>query len=213
MTAPTPHCWLQASAGQGPDECALAVRLIVERILHEAAQHTIAAEIIDCVTGSRPGTYASALVRLQGNTLEAFVTRWCGTILWMSSSPYRQNCRRKNWFVGVEMVTAGTMGQGLKPQDVVFTTMRASGPGGQHVNVTESAVRATHRPTGITVVAREERSQQLNKRLAMGRLQDRLEQSRLAAQDNAKRQLWHEHNRVQRGNPVRTFVGETFEER
>lgn len=213
MTVSTPHCWLQVSAGQGPDECALAVRLVTERVVHEAAQHAITAKIIDCVAGNRPETCVSALVRLEGGALDAFVIRWHGTVLWMSASPYRQNCKRKNWFVGVEAISFGVMDRTLKLQDIVFTAMRSSGPGGQHVNVTESAVRATHQPTGIAVVAREERSQHLNKKLAIARLHDRLEHSQCAAQDDARYRLWQQHSRIQRGKPVRTFVGEKFEER
>jgi protein subunit release factor A len=52
---------------------------------------------------------------------------------------------------------------------------RGSGPGGQSVNTTDSAVRLTHRPSGIVVVAREERSQYRNKRIALARLRKRLE--------------------------------------
>ena len=59
-------------------------------------------------------------------------------------------------------------------KDVQFQTMRGSGPGGQHRNKVETAVRATHIPTGITVIATEHRSQYRNKQLALERLQNRL---------------------------------------
>lgn len=55
-------------------------------------------------------------------------------------------------------------------------TFRAGGPGGQHQNVTESAVRLTHRPTGVTVIARESRSQHRNRKIALGRLREALEE-------------------------------------
>jgi protein subunit release factor A len=53
-------------------------------------------------------------------------------------------------------------------------TFRSGGPGGQHQNVTESGVRITHRPTGITAIARDERSQHRNRQLALERLRDKL---------------------------------------
>ncbi|MHB1341542.1 MAG: peptide chain release factor-like protein [Coriobacteriia bacterium] len=56
------------------------------------------------------------------------------------------------------------------------TTFRATGPGGQGVNTTDSAVRLRHRPSGITVVARRERSQYLNKKAALERLRRKLEE-------------------------------------
>ena len=59
-------------------------------------------------------------------------------------------------------------------KDVQFQTMRGSGPGGQHRNKVETAVRAIHIPTGITAIATEHRSQYRNKQLALERLQNRL---------------------------------------
>ena len=59
-------------------------------------------------------------------------------------------------------------------KDIQFQPLRASGPGGQHRNKVETAIRATHLPTGITVIATEHRSQYRNKKLALARLQTRL---------------------------------------
>ena len=60
-------------------------------------------------------------------------------------------------------------------EEVKVTTFRASGPGGQHRNKTESAVRVTHLPTGVTVIATESRSQHRNRSVALERLRNRLE--------------------------------------
>lgn len=62
----------------------------------------------------------------------------------------------------------------IDPQDIVITTYKATGPGGQHRNTTESAVRIKHLPTGIIVTASESRSQHANRRAAMERLRQRL---------------------------------------
>ena len=91
------------------------------------------------------------------------------------------------------------------PQDVRFETMRASGPGGQHVNRTESAVRVTHVPTGLQAGASEERSQHRNKRLAPARVSRRLEDLNDQRRSEAERSRWRAHQALERGNPVRVF--------
>jgi len=92
--------------------------------------------------------------------------------------------------------------------DVRFETMRASGPGGQHVNRTESAVRVTHIPTGLQATASEERSQHRNKKLALARLAQKIAavESRKAEEAGEKR--WRAHYGLQRGNPRRVFRAE-----
>lgn len=86
--------------------------------------------------------------------------------------------------------------------------MRSSGPGGQHVNTTESGVRVVHVPTGIRVIAREERSQSLNRKLSLARLNKLLEQKAAFRQRDANKEKWGAHNRLQRGNPIRVFKGD-----
>ncbi len=97
--------------------------------------------------------------------------------------------------------------------DFRFETMRASGPGGQHVNRTESAVRATHVPTGISVVASGERSQHMNKRIATALLLRRLADREHRVEQVEKQSRWRQHDDLERGNAVRVFVGPELEER
>ena len=99
-----------------------------------------------------------------------------------------------------------------KLSGVTFEAMRASGPGGQHVNKTESAVRATHKPSEFVATAREERSQVMNKKLALARLAGLLTAGNTAALEDATRDRWQTQNALERGAPKRTFKGEAFRE-
>jgi peptide chain release factor len=90
---------------------------------------------------------------------------------------------------------------------VAWETMRASGPGGQHVNRTESAVRVTHLPTGVQASASEERSQHRNRKLALARLAAKLEEQTERSHGELRQQRWRAHQDLERGNAVRVLRG------
>lgn len=161
---------LLMTSGRGPAECRIALGKLLERIRQDARERDLDVDLVEGRHLDEHGP-ASVIAVLYGNDVEQFAGEWVGSIQWIAPSPIRPNHKRKNWFVGVfELPEAGETSSELCVNDVRYETFRAGGPGGQHQNTTESAVRATHMPTGLSVVARDERSQHRNKALALRRL-------------------------------------------
>lgn len=199
--------YLQITSGRGPVECCRVVALVLERILKQAQTRKLKVEIVEKEAGPANRTLLSAVIALEGAGCDTLVEEWEGTVLWIARSPYRIHHRRKNWFVGVQTFLLSESREATE-NEIRYETLRASGPGGQHLNKTESAVRAVHIPSGISVVASDQRSQWQNKKLATERLQVKLtawnvEQAMIQAQAN-----WSNHNRLQRGNPVKVIQEE-----
>ncbi len=200
--------WLHITSGNGPVECAWAVAQILPTMREEAGERGIATQVIEAVSGECDGTYRSVLLRLQGDTCAEWAAQWQGTVQWIGRSPFRPRHKRKNWFVGIEVLTPPTSSTQLLERDVVIRAMRASGPGGQHVNKTSSAVRVLHKPTGLTATAQEERSQYLNRKLALSRLAAILAAREQADRSQAEKTRWRQHHDLQRGNPIRVLRAE-----
>ena len=199
--------YLQITSGRGPVECCRVVALVLERILKQAQTRKLKVAIVEKEAGPANRTLLSAVIALEGAGCDTLVEEWEGTVLWIARSPYRIHHRRKNWFVGVQTFLLSESREATE-NEIRYETLRASGPGGQHVNKTESAVRAVHIPSGISVVASDQRSQWQNKKLATERLQVKLtawnvEQAMIQVQAN-----WSNHNSLQRGNPVKVIQEE-----
>jgi len=201
--------FLHMSAGSGPRECRWVVAMAANELLSEARAAGVNACLFDGAA-KPPDEAASLFVRLIGKDVETFAQSWLGTIRWIGQSPFRPTHKRKNWYIGVSKAPVVEAATELLAKDIRFQTMRASGPGGQHVNTTDSAVRATHVSTGLSVVAMEERSQHANRKLATAKLAAMLgaqaEDRRAAKQET----LWRSNHQLERGNEVRTYRGPRF---
>ena len=194
---------IQISSGQGPDECELAVAKLFDALRKEYP----GIELVEKSPGRREGCYKS--IRFSGGSELRSLE---GSIQWICQSPFRPHHGRKNWFVDVS-VCASADDIPFDESLIRFETFRSSGKGGQHVNKTESGIRAIYEPTGDSAISTDERSQHRNKQIAVERLKEQISGRNQSSQDHAENQNWIEHYRIIRGNPVRIYEGMDFKRR
>ncbi|MFD2054492.1 peptide chain release factor H [Mesorhizobium calcicola] len=195
------------TSGNGPVECRIALMALVETIEKEAVRLGCTCE---ASFGHRPDRHGakSAVLSLEGRNAEALAREYCGTVKFVFKSPVRAGHKRQNWFVGVKTVdlaAAAPAAASIAVSDVRFETLRAGGPGGQHQNTTDSAVRAVHLPTGIVVTARNERSQHRNRAIALRRLEAMLRVLADREAEQSKAEIFIANKALERGNEVKVF--------
>lgn len=221
---------IQISSSLSPLECRLAVLKILDIFLQEAEQAKLKYEflILQTQIGEFEGEKITTIlantkqnplknvdflpksltISLEGEekNLNKFLQNWQGTMQWICQSPFRPAHKRKNWFIGLKTLEL--------PEKIVFSekdleikTTHSSGAGGQHINKTNSAVRITHLPSGLSVRAETQRSQQQNKKLALLLLNAKLEQKNLSLNKEGDKKKHQQHKEVERGNAIRVFKG------
>jgi peptide chain release factor len=197
---------LLLSAGRGPQECTWALARLLRRLEADAARQNVTTTRVETVAGDRPGTYRSVLVRVDGAAAPSFAESWTGTLCWQAPSPYRTGIGRKNWYVIAQPCEVDTPQPvaAFAEADVDIVPCRTGGPGGQHRNKASTAVRATHRPSGLVVVVDTERQFSLNRRLAFQLLRQKLEADADSADRAAVTARWRIHDDLVRGDPTRT---------
>ncbi len=197
---------LHISAGKGPKECQWVVAQLARVFTKEAKNHGLQAKLLE----QSGDVEASLLLSVSGDQCTSFAKDRIGTIRWIGSSPFRPRHKRKNWYVGVSFAPTVEEIPQLENEDIAFQAIRASGPGGQHVNKTDSAVRATHSPSGLSVVSQDQRSQFANKKIALLKLAARFEAEKQANEAHSKSDVWQQNQSLERGNEVRCYEGVKF---
>lgn len=200
---------IQITSGRGPLECQWVVAKVLKIFLEEAKNSNIDYEIIHRENGDENLTLKSATLLLKAKELTDFLESWLGSICWTGKSTFRKLHKRSNWFIGV-FELEGLEKVQFNEKDIQFQTTRSQGSGGQNVNKVNTAVRATHIPTGQSVFVQDSRSQLENKKLSIARLKEKVLEQNIIQLQKRMQETWNNHLQVQRGNPVRTFSGTDF---
>ena len=164
-------------------------------------------EVIDLQPGEEAGI-KSATVTVTGDYAYGLLLAEAGVHRLVRISPYDQAGRRHTSFASVFVwpELPDDVKVEIEDRELRIDTYRSSGAGGQHVNVTDSAVRITHLPTGIVVSCQNERSQHRNRDSAMKVLRARLYDTKLKDQQAKLEQIGGEKKEIAFGSQIRSYV-------
>ncbi|KAK1280923.1 hypothetical protein QJS04_geneDACA004560 [Acorus gramineus] len=164
------------------------------------------------VVDEMPGEIAGikrATLKVDGDYAFGYAKAEVGVHRLVRISPFDSAKRRHTSFAAVAVIPilddASSHVQ-INESDLRIERFRSGGPGGQHANTTESAVRIVHIPTGVTATSQNERSQHMNKAMAMAVLQSRLDQLEMARQAQMNAQHTQSLTKISWGNQIRTYV-------
>ena len=196
------------TAGRGPVECGLAVQGIQNRFKKYLNTKDIVFEIISQKKGSLNNSMDTILFKVH-ITDDTILNPWIGTLQWICKSPIRKFHKRKNWYIKSQVINPPEQTD-VNINDVAVQTYRASGPGGQHRNKVETAIRIIHKSTNIIVTASDGKSQAQNKKKAWQKLEAKLKAQRNNTLQDFNLEQWTSQIEIERGNSVKTFTGLKF---
>lgn len=195
----------QISSGAGPIECSMGVSALYHHLMDKYS-----IDLIYYNEDKRDKSYFKSCIIDSETPLDDYV----GTVLWIYKSPVRDGRDRKNWYLKVSKLEEPTELDQIDESMVRFNTMRAGGPGGQHVNKVESGVEAIYEygKTEIKVRSTEQRSQLLNKKNCIVKINTIISELNKSSKADSTNKAWQEHNTLVRGTPCKTFEGKDFKE-
>ena len=203
----TKNAYLSIHAGAGGTEACDWVQMLLRMYTRWAEDNGYEVRIVDSTPGEEAGL-RSVTLHVAGPYAQGYLRSEIGVHRLVRISPFDAGARRHTSFASVDAVPEydEEVELEINDKDLRIDTFRSSGAGGQHVNVTDSAVRITHLPTGIVVTCQNERSQHQNRHTAMNILKARLVRLMEKEREEELAQLIGDKGEIAWGNQIRSYV-------
>ena len=198
---------LSIQAGAGGTDAQDWAQILLRMYTRWAEAHEYSVELADVSYGEEAGIKSATLL-ISGIYAFGYLKTESGVHRLVRLSPFNSDAKRHTSFSAVEVIPEITedIKVDINPVDLRVDTFRASGPGGQHVNKTDSAVRLTHIPTGIVAQSQSERSQHQNRDYAMRIIKAKLHEMMLSQQKEKIEELRGERKKIEWGSQIRSYV-------
>lgn len=200
---------IQAGAG-GTESCDWA-EMLWRMYTHWCEEKEYSVKVIALTPGEEAGIKSLTAV-IDGSYAFGYLKSERGVHRLVRISPFDSQSRRHTSFVSVDIVpeVGNEIEVVIEDKDLRIDTYHSSGAGGQHVNVTDSAVRITHIPTGVVVQCQNERSQHKNRAIALKVLKSRLYQLELAARKKQMADHYDKQKKIEWGSQIRSYVFQPY---
>ena len=194
-------------AGAGGTESQDWAEMLLRMYLRWAEREGLSVELDEVTPGEEAGV-KSATFTVKGPSAYGLLSAERGVHRLVRISPYDASSRRHTSFASLDVIPVIEEDEEIEidPGDLRIDTYRSSGAGGQHVNVTDSAVRITHLPTGIAAACQNERSQMQNRAVAMRILKSRLADLARREREERIENLRGERRDIEFGSQIRSYV-------
>ncbi len=195
------------NAGAGGTEAQDWAEMLLRMYLKWAERKGLESQVVDLLPGEEAGV-KNVTFLLRGDYAYGYMKCESGIHRLVRISPFDANNRRHTSFASVYAYPElpEDVPVDIREEDLRVDTFRSSGPGGQHVNRTESAIRITHLPTGIVVQCQNERSQHKNRAIAMAILKSRLYELEKRKQEEKLDALNKEKKEIAWGSQIRSYI-------
>jgi len=195
------------NSGAGGTESCDWTAMILRMYLQWAWSHGFASEVLDELSGEEAGIKSVTFI-VKGGFAYGYLKSEVGVHRLVRISPFDSNSRRHTSFASVDVIPEidKSIKVDINESDLKIDTYRASGAGGQHVNVTDSAVRITHLPTGIVAQCQKERSQHKNKATAMKILRAKIYEAQRRKQEEDIMRAHGDKKKIEWGSQIRSYV-------
>ena len=203
---------LQINAGDVGTESQDWAEMLQRMYYRWAEQRGYKVEMVDYQAGDQAGIKSATLL-VKGENAYGYAKTESGVHRLVRISPYDSAAKRHTSFssVWVYPVIDDNIDIEINEGDLKIDTYRASGAGGQHVNTTDSAVRITHKPSGIVVASQNDRSQHKNRATAMGMLKARLYEAELRKREEIASGEYAAKTEIGWGHQIRSYVLQPYQ--